>query len=256
VRRRTFGRTAGGSVGGRSVLGGTAGGRSVGGRSVLGRTAGGRSAGTGVLVAAALTALVTGCGIRTTSVPVDAGAAPSRVPCSVAGQSPSATAAQGVPVRVFLVCGSQLEAVDRRTPLPEEKAGGNPVATATGLLAQLLAEPSDDERQAGFTTAVRGPLVVGGAHKGDPAGTLRLSRQPEDLTPIALSQIVCTFSASSAGAGEQSVLLGGPGPYAPKRYQCTTELKERPESTPPTTAPPATAGTTVVPEAPGTAPAG
>ncbi|MFB7587967.1 hypothetical protein [Streptomyces sp. NPDC056169] len=221
-------------------------------RRTFGRTAGGRTLRTGALMAVALTALVTGCGIRTTSVPVDAGAAPSRVPCSVTGESSSATAAQGVPVRVFLVCGSQLEAVDRRTPLPEEKAGGNPVATATGLLAQLLAEPSDDERRAGFTTAVRGPLVVGAGHKGDPAGTLRLSRQPEDLTPVALSQIVCTFSASSAGAGDHTVLLGGPGPYAPKRYRCTTELKERPESTPPTTAP--RAGATVT--APGTPPAG
>ncbi|MFD3665573.1 hypothetical protein ACFWVF_34060 [Streptomyces sp. NPDC058659] len=208
------------------------------------RSVGRRSVGTGVLAAAALTVLVTGCGIRTTSVPVDAGAAPSRVPCSVTGESVSATAAQGVPVRVFLVCGSQLEAVDRRTPLPEEKAGGDPLVTAKGLLAQLLAEPSDDERHAGFTTAVRGPLVVGGGDKGDPAGTLRLSRQPEDLTPVALSQIVCTFSASSAGAGDHTVLLGGPGPYAPKRYRCTTELKERPESTPPTTAPPAAATAT------------
>ncbi|MEU3693463.1 hypothetical protein [Streptomyces narbonensis] len=197
----------------------------------------GRKAGTGVLAAAALTALVTGCGIRTTSVPVDAGAAPSRVPCSVTGESSSASAPQGVPVRVFLVCGSQLEAVDRRTPPPEEKADGDPVVTAEGLLAQLLAEPSDDERQAGFTTAVHGPLVVGGGHRGDPAGTLRLSRQPEDLPPVALSQIVCTFAGSSAGAGDRTVLLGGPGPYAPKRYQCTTELRERPESTPSTATP-------------------
>ncbi|WUS35350.1 hypothetical protein OG357_14525 [Streptomyces sp. NBC_01255] len=205
------------------------------------------------MAAAALTALVTGCGIRTTSVPVDAGAAPSRVPCSVTGESASATAAQGVPVRVFLVCGSQLEAVDRRTPLPEANAGGDPVVTAKGLLVQLLAEPSDDERQAGFTTAVRGPLVVGDGYEGDPAGTLRLSRQPEDLTPVALSQIVCTFSASSAGAGDHTVLLGGPGPYAPKRYQCTTELKERPESAPPTTAPPeATTGTPTGTETSGT----
>ncbi|MEU7071167.1 hypothetical protein AB0B30_20515 [Streptomyces narbonensis] len=203
----------------------------------------GRKAGTGVLAAAALTVLVTGCGIRTTSVPVDAGAAPSRVPCSVTGENASTPAAQGVPVRVFLVCGSQLEAVDRRTPLPEEKTDGDPVATAEGLLTQLLAEPSDDERQAGFTTAVHGPLVVGGGHRGDPAGTLRLSRQPEDLPPVALSQIVCTFAGSSAGAGDRTVLLGGPGPYAPKRYQCTTELRERPESTPPT----------ATPQAPGTA---
>ncbi|MFE0648951.1 hypothetical protein ACFVZH_10225 [Streptomyces sp. NPDC059534] len=207
-----------------------------------GRTFGG-TAGAGALCAAALTVLVTGCGIRTTSVPVDAGAAPSRVPCSVTDASPSPTAAQGVPVRVFLVCGSQLEAVDRRSPLPEEKADGDPVRTATGLLAQLLAEPSDSERQAGFTTAVRGPLVVGGGHRGDPAGTLRLSRQPEDLTPTALSQIVCTFAESSAGAGGHTVLLGGPGSYPPKRYRCTTELRERPESAPPTAAVTAPAAT-------------
>ncbi|MFI8764686.1 hypothetical protein ACN9M0_22915 [Streptomyces sp. R-07] len=185
-------------------------------------------------MAAALTALVTGCGIRTTSVPVDAGAAPSRVPCSVTEDGTTGPAAQGVPVRVFLVCGSELEAVDRRSPLPEEKAGGDPVRTAGGLLAQLLAEPSESERQAGFTTEVRGPLTVGAAHRGDPAGSLRLSRQPEDLAPTALSQIVCTFAESSAGAGGHTVLLGGPGPYAPKRYRCTPELRERPESSPPT----------------------
>ncbi|MFJ2936302.1 hypothetical protein ACIO8G_26535 [Streptomyces sp. NPDC087219] len=181
----------------------------------------------------ALTALATGCGIRTTSVPVDAGAAPSRVPCSVTQEGTTGAAVQGVPIRVFLVCGSQLEAVDRRS-LPEEKAGGDPVRTASGLLSQLLAEPSESEQRAGFTTAVRGPLAVSGGRKGDPAGTLRLSRQPEDLAPTALSQLVCTFAASSAGAGEQTVLLGGPGGYPPKRYRCTTELRERPESTPPT----------------------
>ncbi|MFD9246943.1 hypothetical protein ACFV0D_34490 [Streptomyces sp. NPDC059556] len=191
----------------------------------------GRTAVTAGLVV--LTALVGGCGIRTTSVPVDAGAAPSRVPCSVTQEGTTGTPVQGVPVRVFLVCGSQLEAVDRRS-LPEEKAGGDPVRTASGLLAQLLAEPSESEQRAGYTTAVRGPLVVGRGHKGDPAGTLRLSRQPEDLAPTALSQLVCTFAASSAGAGGQTVLLAGPGAYPPKRYRCTTELRERPESTPPT----------------------
>ncbi|MET9677637.1 hypothetical protein ABZY68_31775 [Streptomyces sp. NPDC006482] len=206
-------------------------------RRTSGRTTGRRSVGTGALVAAAVSVLVTGCGIRTTSVPVDAGAAPSRVPCSVAGEASSGSVTRGVPVRVFLVCGSQLEAVERRTLLPEDKAGGDAVRTATGLLAQLLTEPSDDERQAGFTTAVRGPLVVGGGRKGDPAGTLRLSRQPEDLAPVALSQLVCTFAESSVGAGDHTVLLGGPGLYAPKRYACTTELRERPESAPPTAGP-------------------
>ncbi|MFE0774131.1 hypothetical protein [Streptomyces sp. NPDC058861] len=204
--------------------------------------------------ALALAALVAGCGIRTTSVPVDAGAAPSRVPCRTAGDGTPGTSAPGVPVRVFLVCGSQLETVDRRSPLPEGKADADPVRTARLLLAQLLAAPSEDERRAGFTTAVRGPLTVGGGHRGDPVGTLRLSRQPEDLAPVALSQLVCSFGESSAGAGDHTVLLGGPGPYAPKRYRCTAELRERPESAPPT-APPATATASPSGPVPGSPPA-
>ncbi|WP_309050470.1 hypothetical protein [Streptomyces sp.] len=190
------------------------------------------TAGAGALVAAALTLLVSGCGIRTTSVPVDAGAAPTRVPCSLTGESSSA-AAQGVPLRVHLVCGAQLEVVERGAPLPEERAGRSPLRTAAELLELLVAGPSEEERAAGFTTAVRGPMTVKGARAGDPAGTLRLNRQPEDLAPTALSQIVCTFAESAAGAGEHTVLLGGPGAYAPKRYRCTPELRERPESAPP-----------------------
>ncbi|MFF3319578.1 hypothetical protein ACFYV5_29275 [Streptomyces sp. NPDC003035] len=192
---------------------------------------------TGVLAAAVVVAaLASGCGIRTTSVPVDAGPAPSRVPCSVSGDE-VATQTTGMPVQVFLVCGSQLEAVDRRSPLPEEKVGGDPVRTASVLLAQLQSEPSDSEREAGFSTAVKGPLVVTRGHKGDPSDTLRLSRQPEDLTPTALAQIVCTFARSAAGAGGDTVVLGGPGAYPPHRYRCTDELRERPESVAPTVAP-------------------
>lgn len=196
----------------------------------MGRRTGAGAAATAVAV---LSVLLQGCGIRTTSVPVDAGPAPSRVPCSVSGEDVT-TQSAGIPVRVFLVCGSQLTAVDRRAPLPQEKASGDPVPTASALLDQLRAEPSESEREAGFSTAVKGPLSVTGGRGGDPAGTLRLSRQPEDLTATALSQIVCTFARSSAGAGADTVVLGGPGGYAPRRYQCTTELRERPESVAPT----------------------
>ncbi|MER7520058.1 hypothetical protein [Streptomyces sp. NPDC126499] len=188
-----------------------------------------RRTGRVVLGAVGAAVLLAGCGIRTTSVPVDAGAAPSRVPCSVADGA-GVSSAQGLPLRVYLLCGAQLEAVERRSPLPEEKVAGDPVRTASALLAQLQSEPSDEERQAGFATAVKGPLVVSAGHRGDPAGTLRLSRQPEDLPPTALAQIVCTFAESTAGAGGTSVVLGGPGKYQPRRYSCTRELKERPES--------------------------
>ncbi|MFF0433286.1 hypothetical protein ACFYU9_13800 [Streptomyces sp. NPDC004327] len=189
---------------------------------------------TGLLVLGAAV-LLAGCGIRTTSVPVDAGAAPSRVPCDTsAGTTPDGVApGTGVPLRVYLLCGAQLERVERRSPLPEEKATGDPLRTASALLAQLETEPSAEERQAGFTTAVKGPLFVTRARKGDPKDTLRLSRQPEDLPPAALAQIVCTFAESPAGAASaagDAVVLGGPGSYEPRRYLCTEQLKARPES--------------------------
>ncbi|MER6994449.1 hypothetical protein [Streptomyces sp. NPDC000410] len=181
---------------------------------------------------------VAGCGIRTTSVPVDAGPAPSRMPCSLSGKE-TATRAQpgGVPVRVYLVCASALVAVDRTAPGPEDaEADRLPVARARALLDQLLAEPSVAEREAGFTTDVGGPLVVSSGWKGDPEGTLRLTRQPEDLTPTALAQIVCTFAESEAATAGGTVVLGGPGDYAPRGYRCSQAAKQRPETPLPTAA--------------------
>ncbi|MFG2330355.1 hypothetical protein ACGFMM_12080 [Streptomyces sp. NPDC048604] len=193
-----------------------------------------------VATAVACAALLAGCGIRTTSVPVDAGAAPSRAACSV--DTPQPQTRPGTPLRVYLVCGSQLEAVDRRTNLPEQRVSGNRVATASALLVELQLDPSDAERTAGFSTAVKGPLVVTGGRGSDPKDTLRLSRQPEDLTPIALSQIVCTFAESPAGGAGRTVLLGGPGAYPLHRYRCTEQLKARPDAAAPTVAATATPG--------------
>ncbi|MEU3076551.1 hypothetical protein [Streptomyces laurentii] len=208
------------------------------------------------LIALAAAALLAGCGIRTTTVPVDAGAAPSRVPCEAAaggrvdggtrtadepagGARDEAVAPgrRGVPLRVYLLCGAQLERVERGSSLPEEKAVGDPVRTAAALLTQLTAEPSDGEREAGFSSAAQAPLTVGGPHRGDPKPTLRLSRQPEDLPPAALAQLVCTFAESTAGVSGDTVVLGGPGPYEPRRYRCTEQLKERPESPVPSARP-------------------
>lgn len=186
---------------------------------------------------AVLTAVVGlgGCGIRTTQVPVDAGPAPSRVPCEVsrARITPQAQP-QGVPVRVYLVCASQLESVDRTARIPEEKAVDSRVQVAQALLDELQREPSSPEHEAGFATYVRGPLALTGPRKDDPAGTLRLSRQPEDLPAPALAQIVCTFAESKAATADGSVLLGGPGNYAPRGYQCSARTRERPEEAVPT----------------------
>ncbi|GGW70715.1 hypothetical protein [Streptomyces xantholiticus] len=176
-----------------------------------------------------------GCGIRTTQVPVDAGAAPSRMPCQVSGGSITPQAQQqGVPVRVYMVCGSQLESLDRTAKISESKAADSPPKFAQALLDELLREPASSEQEAGFTTYVRGPLLVSGARDGDPAGTLRLSRQPEDLPTPALAQVVCTLAESRATQAGGAVLLGGPGDYEPHAYVCSARTKERPGGAVPT----------------------
>lgn len=205
-----------------------------------GRTrTGTRARRTAATLAALTTAVVLGgCGIRPTQVPVDAGPAPSRVPCEVTDENITPQAQpQGVPVRVYLVCASQLESVDRTAQIAEGKAADSRVQVAQALLDELQEEPSSPEHEAGFATYVRGPLTLSGPRKGDPAGTLRLNRQPEDLATAALAQIVCTFAENRTAATGGSVLLGGPGEYAPRAYQCSAGTKERPDETVPTLGP-------------------
>ncbi|MEU5398726.1 hypothetical protein ABZ348_05430 [Streptomyces sp. NPDC005963] len=195
------------------------------------RTAAGLAALLGVLA-------LGGCGIRPTQVPVDGGPAPSRVPCEVNGDDiTQQSQSRDVPVRIYLVCASQLEPVDRTAEIPESKSVEGRVQVAQALLEELQREPSTAEREAGFATYVRGPIAVSGQRRSDPDGTLRLSRQPEDLPAAALAQIVCTFSESQASATGGAVILGGPGEYAPRGYGCSGKAKDRPEDVLPTVGP-------------------
>ncbi|MFE2847058.1 hypothetical protein ACFXKS_26620 [Streptomyces scopuliridis] len=187
----------------------------------------------------ALTVLAAGCGIRTTSVPVDAGPAPSRKPCEISGKDVITQARPGVPVRIYLACSSGLASVERAARIQQGKGPDDRVRIAQGLLDELQAQPSADEREAGFSTAVRGPLVISASRDGDPAGALRLSRQPEDLPATALAQIVCTFAESEATDGQ--VVLGGPGDYPPRAYGCTRATKAQPDAPVPTLGPVSTA---------------
>ncbi|MET7478970.1 hypothetical protein ABZT17_32055 [Streptomyces sp. NPDC005648] len=178
-----------------------------------------------------LAVLLTGCGIRSTEVPTDFGAAPSQVMCSPAEPDVSAQASRGLPVRVFLLCGSSLVAVDRTVRVPDGTADSQRrVLVAQGLLDQLAATPSAAEKEAGYTTDVRGGMNVSGPRSGDPDDTLRLSTRPDDLTSYALAQVVCTFSDSAAAEGDGSVILGGPAKTPPRRYECTDEVRSRPGS--------------------------
>ncbi|MFG3409573.1 hypothetical protein [Streptomyces sp. NPDC048142] len=171
-------------------------------------------------------ALASGCGIRTTSVPVDAGAAPSRVPCRLSPSDVTTRSPDRVSAEVYLVCASQLVTVDR--PVPADAAGADPVTVARALLKEVQQVPPASERRAGFTTAVPAGLRVDPARDGDPAGTLRLSSQPEDLSAEALAQLVCTYAESGTLVRDGSVFLGGPGDYPPHGYLCTSQTKARP----------------------------
>ncbi|MET9363434.1 hypothetical protein ABZX93_21305 [Streptomyces sp. NPDC006632] len=171
-----------------------------------------------------------GCGIRPTSVPVDAGPAPSRVACTVP-QNAMTPQFEGVTVEVYLVCGAQLVTAERSVRVPENKGTADRVRFAQTLLDELIAQPSDAEKDAGYTTEVKGPLTVTAARAHDPAGALRLSREPDDLSALALSQVVCTYAENTPAApGTQQVLLGGPGEDPARGYTCTSEMKSRPDN--------------------------
>lgn len=185
-----------------------------------------------VMGAAALCALTAGCGIRDTSVPVDAGAAPSRVPCDLPTDDSAPQALQDVPVRVYLLCGNQLVSVDRTVQIVSGLPLGDGLQVAEKLLDELRQTPSAAEKEAGFSTDVRPPLSVGPGRRDDPAGALRLSSEPQDLPANALAQIVCTYAGSAASETDGSVVLGGPGTDPPRAYSCTQKLKTRPGSDP------------------------
>ncbi|MEU6209087.1 hypothetical protein ABZ891_04165 [Streptomyces sp. NPDC047023] len=184
------------------------------------------------LVGVALLA-ASGCGIRATTVPVDVGAAPSRVSCDTPAVPGGQTAA-GFRATVELVCGSQLVGVERVVPMPEKGAVRDPAVQAAQALLEALERPvSAEERDAGFSTGVPAGLTAGVPRPGDPAGTVRLSRKPEDLPPVALSQIVCTMAGSEAvSAGPGPVVLGGPDADPPRAWECTDAVRSRPESVP------------------------
>ncbi|RSN73739.1 hypothetical protein DMH26_42930, partial [Streptomyces sp. WAC 05379] len=135
-------------------------------------------------------ALLTGCGIRSTEVPTDFGPAPSRVHCSLSEPNISTQAERGLPVQVFLLCGSQLVAVDRTVRVPDGTAdSARRVLVAQGLLDELEATPSATEKEAGYTTDVRGAMGVTGSRPAAPDGTLRLSTPHHDLTSYPLAQL-------------------------------------------------------------------
>ncbi|MFD6877020.1 MULTISPECIES: hypothetical protein [unclassified Streptomyces] len=185
------------------------------------------------VVAAVLLCGTSACGIRATTVPVDVGAAPSRVSCETPERPAGQSGVPGFRATVELVCGSQLVGVERIVPVPEKRPAKETEVLVAQALLEQLERTSADERSAGFTTGVSGGLAVAPPRTGDPAGTVRLTRRPEDLPPVALSQIVCTLAGSDAiSAGPGPVVLGGPDADPPRAWECTEAVRSRPESVP------------------------
>ncbi|WP_438486165.1 hypothetical protein [Streptomyces sp. S186] len=175
---------------------------------------------------AALALAAAGCGIRGTSVPVDAGDAPSRVSCQA--PRPDGPAAQRA--TVYLVCGSSLATVERAVGRPQGTPGAAvrlPVARA--LLAELQKPPTAEEARAGFSTAVPRSLRMDGPRAGDAPEALRLSVEPDDLPSFALAQLVCTYGRSAALGRTGGALLGGPDDGAPHRYDCSPDVQANPD---------------------------
>lgn len=187
--------------------------------------------------ALALSATATACGIRATSVPVDAGPAPARVSCTMPGATATASAsasatAAGETVRLYLVCrGAQVTAVSRTVAVvPGATASSDRLDTARRLLAELQGKPGADESAAGLSSSVPGSLDLGGARRGDPAGTLRLGLPLDELPPFALAQIVCTLAGTAAGSTGNTVVLGGTDSARPRRFSCTEDLRTLPDT--------------------------
>ncbi|MES4901128.1 MULTISPECIES: hypothetical protein [unclassified Streptomyces] len=178
----------------------------------------------------AVALLASGCGIRGTSVPVDAGPAPSRASCQAPDPGRSAEGAGRVTVRVYLICTSRILSVSRSARLTDEKTP-EPLQVARALLDQLQEQPSFAEEEAGFSTAVEDWVRISGPAKGDPDGALRLNRLPEELQSYALAQLVCTYAETTVADSRHRVVLGGPDADRDplKRYECTEEMRRHPE---------------------------
>jgi hypothetical protein len=194
-----------------------------------------RHAAVGPVIGLLLAGALTGCGIRATSVPVDAGPAPSRVSCAMPDTGPSTDAFGMMTVRVYLLCSGQLSPVQRSV---RERALDR-LAAARLLLGELEKQPTRAEGRSGFSSPLANAstmsddLTVVGPSPGDPPETLRLNQDPVFLPSYTVGQLVCTFSGTPAGAQGGSVVLGGPDPRMPaRRYTCDGALTISPDAGP------------------------
>ena len=126
--------------------------------------------------------LLAGCGIRTTSVPVDVGLVPAsparcRTRRRLLRRRPLPRPRGRPPGCTW--CSAQVAGANR----PVRTAGLDQLGTAVLLLRELQRRPRGDESSAGFTTAVQGDLVGGVALLRRPARIAQAERPPGHCRP-------------------------------------------------------------------------
>jgi hypothetical protein len=188
---------------------------------------GGRSRARVALVAGvAVVGLLTGCGIRATEGPINAGE-PARQP---APQDTSVLPGVAEHV-IYLVRDGRPQQVHRgdavdlattgsgatRVPAPDDPLR---MSLIDRLLRELVKGPTAEEAAQGWSTALpSGGVGLANPAAGDPADLVRLDLDSfAALSPLALGQIVCTLQSA---AKTSSVSLGartGPG----RTHQCAT----------------------------------
>ncbi|MFG1945778.1 GerMN domain-containing protein [Nonomuraea sp. NPDC048826] len=149
-------------------------------------------------LAAILVALaaVAGCGVRPSGV----------IP---AGSPPSGAVAPAVGSVLYLV-------KDGRVGMVRRTGSGRPLFEAD-LLALLAAGPTQRERARGFTTEVPAEAVPFSLTT-EPEGRLvvALSAPVDELSALAVDQIVCTAAAMAPGGEVQVAVVGGGQQIGPR----------------------------------------
>lgn len=143
-------------------------------------------------IAAAVTAIAVVWGVSACGVPVEdeARALPSQAGRAQPSATPEPAETGPVTQNLFLVKAGTLVAVQRKV-LAEPTVGE--------LMADLLAGPTDAEKDAGITSALLGSNVVADVQVRDGVATVELSASLEGTgrndDVFAFGQIVCTLAA-------------------------------------------------------------
>jgi sporulation and spore germination protein len=178
---------------------------------------------TGLVVTAAVTIALAGCGVP--SEPTAREVEPPRGPYRAPTSGPPAAPEPGtVPETLYFIRDNTLVPVERQVRTEP---------TLDTLVRHLLAGPSDSERDSGLTSALLGADIIAGVHADDGEVVVELSAALEGTGRtdeiLALAQVVCTLSAQPGYAACRSPATGAASECHELTGHCPT-----PRSPPPT----------------------